>query len=125
MIMTKKILVVDDDSSVCQAFLLALEDADYQVDIAESGEVGLEKYKGGQYDLIFLDLKMPGINGTEVLKGIRKDNRDVPIYVVTAFHKEFFKDLLAIKKAGMAFDLLDKPVGSEQIIAVVEGVFGL
>jgi len=121
----KKILVVDDDSAVRQAFILVLEDAGYQVDTAESGEVGLEKYKNGQYDLIFLDLKMPGIKGTEVLKKIREDSQDVPIYVVTAFHKEFLKDLQAIRKAGISFDLLDKPVGNEQIIAVVEGVFGL
>ena len=68
---------------------------------------------------------MPGINGTEVLKSIRKDNQVIPIYVVTAFHKEFFKDLQAIRQAGMFFDLLDKPVGSEQIVAVVQGLFGL
>lgn len=123
--MTKKILVVDDDFAVRQAFNLSLEGLGYQVDTAESGEVGLEKYNKDKYDLIFLDLKMPGINGTEVLNSIRQKNKEIPIYVVTAFHQEFFSELQAIQQAGMNFELLNKPVGSDQIVAVVMAVFGM
>lgn len=121
--MTRKILIIDDDYAVRQAFILALEDFEYQIDVAESGEAGLAQYNKDQYDLIFLDLKMPGINGTEVLNNIRQDNKEIPIYVVTAFHKEFFSDLQAIKQAGMNFELLHKPVGSDQIVAVVTAAF--
>ncbi len=118
--MAKNILVIDDEESVRKSYLLALEDAPYKVDSAASGEEGLAKLKKKKYDLMFLDLKMPGLNGVETLSEIRKINEKVPVYIVTAFHSEFAEGLKSLQKQGIDFELLSKPIGAEQIIAVCQ-----
>ena len=70
--MNKQILVIDDDAGIRDAFILALKNTEYIVDTAESGKEGISKEQKKKYDLIFLDLKMPGMNGIEVLREIRK-----------------------------------------------------
>lgn len=70
--MSKNILVIDDEEGLRESFVLALKDTGYQVDVTESGEEGVNKERGKKYDLIFLELKMPGMSGIEALKEIRK-----------------------------------------------------
>ena len=120
--MKKKILVIDDEDAVRKSFALALEDMPYQVDCAENGKVGTEKFFLSPYDLVYLDLKMPEMDGVETLRAIRKQNKEVPVYIVTAFHKEFFEQLVDIRAEKLDFNLLMKPVGREQIIAVTRGI---
>ncbi len=120
--MSKRILVIDDDEIIRDSFCLALEDTGYQIDTAKSGEEGIKKEKERKYDLIFLDLKMPGLNGVETLNELRKIDSNVPVYIVTAFHKEFFSQLNAIAESGVGFELLQKPIGGEQIVLVAKSV---
>jgi len=123
--MSKKILVIDDNEGVRKSFVLALEDTNYKVDTAETGESGLEKQSNGTYDLVYLDLKMPGMNGVEVLKGIRKNDKNLPVYIITAFHKEFLDDLNSAADDGCHYELLKKPLDINQIISVTNGIFGV
>ncbi len=118
--MNKRILVIDDDQAIRKAFLLALDDTDYTVDVAESGIVGLEKINNREYYLIFLDLKMPVMNGVETLRQIRQHYPKLLVYIVTAFHQEFFHDLKPLAHVGIGFELLSKPVGIEQIVEVAD-----
>lgn len=120
--MQKHILVIDDEESVRMSFTLALESPKYKVDTVDSGEKGLIKVKDHKYDLIFLDLKMPGLNGVETLKKLRKINNTVPVYIVTAFHNEFFDQLKNAIDDGIDFFLVNKPIGSDQISLIAEGV---
>lgn len=120
--MKKRILVIDDDRAVRESFVLALEDTGYRVDTAESGERGLAALGVGAYDLIFLDLHMPGMNGVEVLRKIREANRKIPIYIITDFHKEFFNELEAARDDGIAFELLKKPLGGDRIVLLAKSV---
>jgi CheY-like chemotaxis protein len=120
----KKIMVIDDEEPVRKAFSLALEGKTYLVDTAESGEKGIEKFKNERHDMIYLDLKMPGMNGVETLREIRKIDVNVPVYIVTAFHQEFFQQLQSVQEDGISFELLNKPVNLDQIIMVTEGVLG-
>ena len=118
----KSILVIDDDAGVRKAFALALEDMPYQVDAAESGEKGIEMEQNNKYNLIFLDLKMPGLNGVETLREIRKTSKDTPVYIVTAFYKEFFEGLKTVRDDGIDFELLKKPIGSDEIVMIAKSV---
>ena len=120
----KRILVIDDDEAIRKSFALALEDTGYQVDTAESGEKGIEMERKARYQLIFLDLKMPGMNGVETLREIRKIDEDVPIYVITAYHKDFFDQLLNAAEDGINFEVLEKPIGGEQIVSVTKSILG-
>ena len=53
--------------------------------------------KARKYDLVFLDLKMPGLNGVETLRELRQMDQDLPIYIVTAFHEEFLANCRALQ----------------------------
>ncbi len=120
--MSKRILVIDDDVGIRKAFVLALKETGYQVDTAETGEEGIKMERSNKYDLIFLDLKMPGMDGIEALREIRKVNKETAIYIITAFHKDFMDDLKAVEEEGMDFELIKKPIHSEQILLVVKSV---
>lgn len=120
--MNIRILVIDDDEAVRKSFILALEDTAYHVDAVESGEKGIEKVEDNGYSLVFLDLKMPGLNGVQTLRKLRQLDILVPVYIVTAFHKEFFKDLKLLSEDGIAFDLLRKPIGSDEIVELTESM---
>ena len=120
--MTKRILVIDDDAAVRKSFQLALEDKPYQVDTAETGEKGLQFFENGTYHLVYLDLKMPGMNGVETLYRLREKDRTVPVYIITAFHAEFMEGLTSARKEGVEFELVRKPIGAEEIVTVTESV---
>ncbi len=120
--MVNTILVIDDEEAVRKSFALALEDTGCRVETAESGSKGIEEVRSAKYDLIFLDLKMPGMNGVETLMEIRKIDREVPVYIVTAFHKEFFDQLRVAEEEGVRFELLRKPLSSDQIVLITKSI---
>jgi CheY-like chemotaxis protein len=120
--MSKKILVIDDDEAIRKSFELALEDTRLQVRTAESGARGIEMEQAHPSDLIFLDLKMPGLNGVQTLLELRRLRSGVPIYIITAFHAEFFDELKQAEEDGIDFEVLRKPISSEQIELVTQSV---
>ena len=120
----KRILVIDDDEAVRKAFVLAFRDTAYEIEAAESGEKGIEKEREDRYSLVFLDLKMPGLNGVETLREIRKIDVDVPVYIVTGFHVEFIDELKAAAEDGLKFDTMQKPVGRDQLLLAADSAIG-
>lgn len=121
--MTKRIIVVDDERAVRDSFALALTDEDYQVITAASGEEGLVFMRDRRPDLVFLDLRMPGIDGVETLRRLRCMYPDgLPVYIVTAFRRDFVDQLKHADAEGLNFELLDKPVDREQIRHLVRAV---
>ena len=120
--MSKHVLVIDDDLAIRKSFALALEDADCQVDTAESGEEGIDKTSNTEYDLIFLDLKMPGINGVETLIRLRDDGHRMPVYIITAFHEEFMDQLRVAADEGYEFEVMQKPIMSEDLISITKAI---
>lgn len=122
--MAKRILVIDDEATVRTTFAMALTDIGYAVEVAADGEEGLAKARAQPPDLIFLDLRMPGMDGVEVLRRLHGPGgccADVPVYIVTAFRKEFFAPLQRAVDEGLHFALADKPLSVEQIQAVARG----
>jgi len=120
--MSKRILVIDDEEAVRKSFALALMDTGYQVETVESGETGIEKVQKNEYDLIFLDLNMPGLNGVETLRELRARDNAVPIYIVTAFQAAFFDQLKRAALNGLSFEVIGKPISGDRIVVIAKGI---
>jgi len=88
----KKILLVDDEESIQLVYREEFEDEGYQVISALDGESGLEKFSQEAPDIVILDIKMPGMNGIEVLRQMKMINPGVPIILSSAY-QEFKRDL--------------------------------
>jgi len=112
---TNKILVIDDDPAVRGAFKLILEDDGYVVKEAESGLQGIEMVQQDRPDLIFLDLRMPGIDGVETLRRLKELDTTLNVYIVTAFAAEFMEQLKDAQDQGLQFELASKPLSAGQI----------
>ncbi len=120
--MNKHILIIDDDIGIRESLFLVLGDAGYQVDTVESGEQGIEKVKNNNYDLIFLDIKMAGMDGIETLQEIRKIGKKIPVYIITAFQREYFRQLEGAKQDGMDFEVIEKPFDRKQLLSLVKDI---
>ncbi len=112
----KKILIVEDDVSIAEIERDFLEINGFATHIAESGPEGLKQAVSGEYDLILLDLMLPGIDGYEICKRIR-GAVDVPILMVTAKTQESDK----IRGLGLgADDYIAKPFSPSELVARVK-----
>lgn len=111
-----KVLLVEDHQLAAKIADFILRSLDCQVDIAKNGEQALEKVKDGQYDLIFMDLGLPGKNGCEVTRLIRLDDDKVPVYALTAHTDQNHID--QAMEAGMNGFLI-KPLEVSQVEEVL------
>jgi len=120
--MNERILVIDDDIGIRESLFLVLGDAGYQVDTVESGEQGIERVRNNNYDLIFLDIKMAGMDGIETLQEIRKMGKKIPVYIITAFQREYFRQLEDAKQDGMDFEVIEKPFDRKRLLSLVKDI---
>lgn len=81
----KRILVIDDEEMIRRVFKDTLQDSGYHVITSKDGTEALELVKSWNFDLIFLDLKMPEMNGPETFRQIRQINSSVPIVIITGY----------------------------------------
>ena len=114
-----KILVVEDDRTVGQYVKRGLEEQRYQADLVDDGMEGLRLASGGRYDLIVLDLRLPGMNGFEMLRTLRDRGNTTPVLVLTAQDSVDFK--VQALRAG-ADDYVTKPFAFEELLARVEAL---
>jgi DNA-binding response OmpR family regulator len=112
------ILAVEDDERIRTAVRLALEDEGWDVEEAESGEKALEVFGGGPFDVVLIDLMLPGIDGFELCRSVRR-NSDVPIIMVTA--RTDTHDVVAGLEAG-ADDYLTKPFEPKELSARIRAL---
>jgi CheY-like chemotaxis protein len=120
--MSIRILVIDDEEAIRKLFISALKGTGYQVETAESGEQGIEKARETRFNLIFTDLKMPGINGVETLRELWKMGQTVPIYIITAYYNDFLEQLQSAANDGISFQVLKKPVSVDEIRSIAKVV---
>ena len=120
--MSVNILVIDDEEVIRRSFILALDGTGYNVETAESGEKGIEKARETNFALIFLDLRMPGLDGVETLRGLWEIGQTVPIYITTAFYDDFVDQLESATDDGISFYLLKKPVDGDEIRSIAKVV---
>ena len=111
-----KILVIDDERAIRRALREILEFEEFEVDEAENGKEGLDKAKSGAYDIIFCDIKMPEMDGMEVLDGLLAENIDSPVIMISG-HGNIETAVQAIKKG--AFDFIEKPLDLNRILVTI------
>ncbi len=114
-----KILVVEDGRTVGQYVKRGLEEQRYHADLVDDGMEGLRLASGGRYDLIVLDLRLPEMNGLEVLRTLRDRGNTTPVLVLTAQDAVDFK--VQALRSG-ADDYVTKPFAFEELLARVEAL---
>ena len=110
------ILVVDDEMGIREACKRALDRESYAVDLAEDGNLGLQKIKDKSYDLILMDLMMPGIGGLDLIKKTNDIDPEIIIVVITGYAT--IETAVEATKRG-AYDYLPKPFTPEALTALV------
>ncbi len=113
----RKILIVDDELSVRKSLEEWFREDGFQVETAEDGEAALRKMPAGPYDIIVVDLKMPGMDGLTLQKRIREIDRDAAIIILTAYAS--VETAVEALKRG-AFDYITKPVDPDDLSHVVQ-----
>ena len=114
----KKILIVDDDANIAELISLYLTNECFQCEIAEDGETALKLHDSFQPDLMLLDIMLPGIDGYDVCREIRK-NHSTPIIMLSA-KGEVFDKVLGLELG--ADDYIIKPFDSKEMVARVKAV---
>lgn len=114
----RKILIVDDDANIAELIALYLTKECFQCEIAEDGETALEKHQSFQPDLILLDIMLPGIDGYDVLREIRKQYT-TPVIMLSAKGETFGK-VLGLELG--ADDYIIKPFEPKEVVARVKAV---
>ncbi|MFQ5706132.1 MAG: response regulator transcription factor, partial [bacterium] len=114
-----RILVVEDETKVAQALKKGLESEHYQVTLATSGEEGFYLINTGTFDLIILDLMLPGRDGLEILSTLRKRGVQTPVLILTA--RDAVEDRVAGLDTG-ADDYLIKPFAFPELLARIRAL---
>jgi DNA-binding response OmpR family regulator len=114
------ILIIEDEKKVAQAIKKGLESEHYDVELALTGEEGFFRLCSRTFDLVILDLMLPGRDGTEILRTLRKANKETPVLILTA------RDALEDKILGLdlgADDYLVKPFAFPELTARIRALF--
>jgi DNA-binding response OmpR family regulator len=124
-----RVLVIDDDKSVCAAIETLLRHEDCVAILAESGSVGAKTFEDSQFDLVMVDIFMPGMDGLATIKGFRERAPTVPIVAMSGFRFRNSGAAPAPDFLGMAIELgatycLQKPFGPQQLMAAITACLG-
>lgn len=114
--MPGRILVIDDETAIREAIRMTLEFEGYKVDEARSGQEGIEMAGRNDYDTILLDIKMPVLDGMEVLDNFRRMNLHTPVVMVSG-HGDIHTAVECTKRG--AFEFLEKPLNRDRLLLVV------
>ncbi|PFO06651.1 DNA-binding response regulator [Bacillus sp. AFS076308] len=117
--MKTHILVIEDETQIARVLKVELEYEGYQVTVEHDGKAGLETALHSEFDLILLDVMLPGLSGIEVLRRLRKENRKIPVILLTARNTTF--DKVAGLDQG-ANDYVTKPYEIEELLARIRAI---
>jgi len=113
----KRILIIEDDPALCKGLRKILEDEHYDVLVHYNGIKGLKEAKNTQIDLLLLDLNLPGINGFEICKELRKDGINFPIIMITA-KKDLVDKIVGLEIGADGY--MTKPFDNREVLARVK-----
>src|SRR3990170_8210877 len=115
----KKILIVDDEESLLKVIKKSLEKKGYLADTAKDGKKALGMVRDGKYDIVLLDVRMPGMSGFEVLSEIKKTAPDIFVVMMTA--QNTMDNAIEAMKKG-AYDYLTKPFDLDELNLLMEKI---
>lgn len=118
--MSKKILIIEDNRDLARLLENHLRDLAFQVDLSFDGIAGLAKADSDNYDLVILDLMLPGLDGVEICQRLRRKSSYVPILMLTAKSSEM--DRVVGLEVG-ADDYVTKPFSIRELLARVKAIF--
>lgn len=113
----EKILVIDDDVHIRDFLQDALEQQNFEVVTTDNGESGISLFKKQPFDLVFVDMKLPQLNGIEVLKMLKKHTSKIPVVIITG-HGSIENAVESMKQG--AYNYLTKPLTLETLTKVIE-----
>lgn len=112
----QSILLVDDDPEFRKAMKKMFEKSGYNVTVAADGQEALEALSEESFDLIISDLRMPNLNGMELMEELKRRRINLPVIFITAYGEvESYMDLMNLG----AFEYINKPVKGQEILGVV------
>ena len=111
------ILVIDDDETICSLFKDTLEELGHAVTTVRESSKGLELVKDRDYDLVFLDLKMPGMDGAQLFRRIKVAKPKLPVTIITGYPDS---ELMRSALAHGPFGVMNKPFRGSDILTAVE-----
>ncbi|MCK4352218.1 sigma-54-dependent Fis family transcriptional regulator [candidate division WOR-3 bacterium] len=114
-----KILIVDDESVLRETLSDWLQKESYNTETAITGEEAIEKNKNNKFDIAIVDLKLPGIDGIEVLRRLKKMNPEMPVIIITAYAS--IETAVEAMKQG-AYDYFVKPFNLEEVSLVIKKI---
>jgi len=115
----KRILVIEDERDIAELIRLHLDDLGYSVTISGDGNSGLRKASAGTWDLVILDLRLPGVDGLEICRRLRENSGSVPVLMLTSKSSEL--DRVLGLEIG-ADDYVTKPFSVLELIARVKAI---
>jgi DNA-binding response OmpR family regulator len=113
----KTILVVDDDKSILRTFTRILQKSGYEIDVAETGKEAIEKADTGNYDLALVDMRLPDMDGTDLLAKMKKQIQNTTKIMITGF-PSLESGVKALDEGADAY--LVKPVKPEELLVLIE-----
>jgi DNA-binding response OmpR family regulator len=114
-----RVLIVDDDQDFAESLALLIEGRNYKVELAFSGEAAIARFREQDFDITFIDLRLPGKNGLESLLEIHKFKPSARVVIMTGYSVE---QLLGQVVEHGTWDVLNKPVDVHQVLEMLENI---
>ena len=118
--MNPQVFIIDDEVQICESIKLILDYEGYGVDYVNTGEAGIERLRLKDYDVLIVDIQLPGINGFEVLQQVKEINPLLNILVISAFSN--IENAVKATKLG-AFDFIEKPIDRDKLLISVRNAY--
>jgi DNA-binding NtrC family response regulator len=116
------ILVVDDDPGTCETLKDVLEEKSYKVAVANSGEEAIRFAKEKDIDIVFIDVKMPVLNGLETYLAIKEINSNITAIMMTGYRNKVAEDIVGEALRASAYTCLYKPLEMDEVVALVREI---
>jgi two-component system nitrogen regulation response regulator NtrX len=114
--MTPKVLIIDDERNIRRTFKMVLTGEGMDVAVAETGEDGLAQWRAERPDVVVLDVRLPGIDGIEVLRQLHADDKELPVIMISG-HGTIATAVEATRHG--AFDFMEKPLSKERLLVAI------